>query len=173
MIVQLVLTKEIINECLKVHYNEKMNSKRLMQRLILIPIALAGLGIYLIYSELQRPEPGQNLYMGFLYIGFAFSYYFFMRYRTIKGGRQLLKTLGSHSSFNMEILDDRLITTTTSGSFETTWDAFTKALISTDNVLLYQADNTFSMFNRRFFTGNDFEQFKKMVREKVAVVNEA
>ena len=173
MLIQLALTKEVINECLKVHYAEKTNSRKLTQRLILIPIALAGLGVYLIYSELQRAEPGQNLYMGFLYIGFASSYYFFMRYRTIKGGAQLLRSLGSHSSFTMDVDAEKLVTTTTSGSFDTTWDAFSKAIISTDNVLLYQADNTFSMFNRSFFTGNDFEDFKKLVREKVAVILES
>ena len=90
-----------------------------------------------------------------------------MRYRTIKGGGQLLKTLGSHSSFTMDVDGEKLVTTTTSGSFETTWDSFSKAIVSQDNVLLYQADNTFSMFNRRFFTGNDFEDFKRLVREKV------
>jgi hypothetical protein len=172
MLINLVLNKEIINECLKVHYAEKQNSRRLTQRLILIPVALVGLGIYLIYSELQRSIPGQNLYMGFLYIGFAASYYFFMRYRTIKGGGQLLKTLGSHSSFTMNVDAEKLVTTTTSGSFDTTWDAFTKAIVSTDNVLIYQADNTFSMFNRRFFTGNDFDDFKKLVREKVGIISE-
>lgn len=95
-----------------------------------------------------------------------------MRYRTIKGGGQLLRTLGSHSSFTMDVDAEKLVTTTTSGSFETIWNSFSKAIVSHDNVLLYQADNTFSMFNRGFFTGNDFEDFKKLVREKVAMISE-
>ena len=172
MNIQLALTEQIINDCLKLHYNEKYAKARLTQRLIMIPLALFALAAYLIYNELKRETPGQNLYMAFLYIGFAIAYYIFMRNRTIKGGKQLLKTLGSHSSFTIEATDEKLTTTTKAGSFDSTWESFTRALISKDNVLLYQADNTFSMFNRSFFSANDFEDFKTMVREKVAPVTE-
>jgi hypothetical protein len=172
MIIHLSLNEEIINECLKLHYSGKEASSRLRQRLILIPIALLALSAYLIYNELQRETPGQNLYMAFLYIGFAITYYFYMRYRTIKGGKQLLRTLGSNSTFEMYVTDEKLTTTTKSGSFDTTWDSFSRATISTENVLLYQSDNSFSMFNYRFFEGADFEEFKQLVREKVTPLTE-
>jgi hypothetical protein len=172
MIIHLSLNEEIINECLKLHYSGKEASGRLRQRLVLIPVALLALSAYLIYNELQRETPGQNLYMAFLYIGFAIAYYFFMRYRTIKGGKQLLRTLGSNSTFEMDVTDEKLTTTTKAGSFDSTWDSFTRATISKENVLLYQSDNSFSMFNYRFFQGGHFEQFKQMVREKVTPLTE-
>lgn len=172
MFIHLALTKEIINECLKLHYSEKQAANRLKQRLIFIPLALIAISVYLIYIELQRDTPGQNLYMAVLYIAFAFSYYFFMRYRTIKGGKQLLKTLGSNSTFTMEVSDDKLTTTTRAGAFDSNWDSFTHALISKDNVLLYQTNNSFSMFNHRFFEPEDFEAFKVLVRKKVSSVSE-
>jgi hypothetical protein len=172
MIIHLSLNEEIINECLKLHYSGKEVSGRLRQRLVLIPLMLFALSAYLIYNELQRETPGQNLYMAFLYIGFAIAYYFFMRYRTIKGGKQLLKSLGSNSTFEMDVDDEKLTTTTKAGSFDTTWDAFTRATISKQNVLLYQSDNSFSMFNYRFFEGGDFDTFKQMIREKVSPLTE-
>jgi hypothetical protein len=172
MIIHLSLNEAIINECLKLHYSGKEASGRLRQRLILIPVALIALSAYLIYNELQRETPGQNLYMAYLYIGFAIAYYFFMRYRTIKGGKQLLRSLGSNSTFEMDVTNEKLTTTTKAGSFDTTWDSFTGATISKENVLLYQSNNSFSMFNYRFFESGDFETFKQMVREKVKPVTE-
>jgi len=172
MLIHLDLTEDIINDCLKLHYTEKHTAKKLAQKLILIPLALFVISGYLIYNELKSQEPGQNLYMAFLYIGFAVSYYFFMRYRTIKGGRQLLKTLGSNATFKIEVSDDKLVTTTKAGHFDTTWNSFIRALITNENILLYQANNSFSMFNYKFFKTGDFADFKLLVKEKVAQVTE-
>lgn len=172
MLIQLALTEQIINECLKLHYTEQLAARRLKQRLILIPLALVAISCYLIYSELKRDTPGQNLYMAFLYIAFAISYYFFMRYRTIKGGRQLLKTLGNNATFSMQVFDDKLTTTTQAGTFDTTWESFTHAVISSQIVLLYQSDNSFSMFYHAFFQSDNFERFKLLVKQKVALVRE-
>lgn len=172
MFLQLALTKEIVNECLKLHYGEGLNSKRLRQRLILIPLVLIAIATYLIYDELKKETTGQNFYMAILYIGFGISYYFFMRFRTLNGGSRLLKTLGSNASFTMEIYDDKLVTTTTNGSFDTKWDSFIRGLISDENVLLYQANDSFSMFNHSFFKAGDFEAFKILVRKNVAEMAE-
>lgn len=173
MTINLAFTEAIINESLKLHYAQPQASRSLMRRLIFIPLALIGISAYLFYDELKREEPGQNLIMAFLYIGFAASYYFFMRNRTIKGGKQLLKTLGSNSNFVIDADAEKLTTTTKAGSFDSGWDSFTRALISKHNVLLYQTNNTFSMFHHSFFQGDDFEKFKQLVRENVTTVAEA
>jgi uncharacterized membrane protein len=173
MHIKIALTEEIINECLDLHYNKQLSGKRMKQRLVLIPLILILIAGYLIYTELQQPTPGQNLYMAFLYIAFAFAYYFFMRKRMLKAGKQLLKGLGENATFDMEADEENVTTITNTSKLTNTWNVFTAALVSENNVLLYQANNSFTMFNYRFFEPGEFEIFKAWTREKVAPVTEA
>jgi hypothetical protein len=173
MHIKIALTENIINECLALHYGKQHAGKKQKQKLIWIPLILIVISAYLIYSELKQPVPGQNFYLAFLYIAFAFAYYFFMRKRMVQAGKQLLKGLGANAAFDMEIDEEKLTTITNSATITHNWSAFTGALISSDNVLLYQADNSFTMFNYRFFTESEFELFKGWVREKVTSVSEA
>lgn len=172
MHIKVVLTENIINECLALHYGRQQFGKKQKQRLLWIPLVLISISVYLIYNELQQSSIGQNFYMALLYIAFAFSYYFFMRKRMMNAGSRLLKGLGENSSFDMDISEEGLTTITNKSTFSTSWSAFTRGLITDDNVLLYQADNSFSMFSSRFFTPEDFEVFKRWVREKVHPLQE-
>jgi hypothetical protein len=172
MRIKIALNEDIINECLALHYGKQISGKRARQRLVLIPIVLVSISAYLIYTELQQSVPGQNFYLAFLYIAFALSYYFFMRKRLLKGGKQLLKGLGENAFFEMEVDEDKLITYTLSSTLTTAWSELTRGIISRDNVLLYQSDNSFTMFNYRFFEGNDFDLFKTWTKEKVNPVTE-
>ena len=172
MHIKIALTEDIINECLALHYGKQVTGKKLKQRLFLIPSVLIIISAYLIYNEFNRPQPGPNLYLAILYIAFAIAYYLYMKNRMLKSGKQLLKTLGNNASFTMDVNENHLTTTTSTNSFNTDWEAFKSAIISKDNVLLYQADNSFSMFNYRFFYEDDFAIFKAWTKEKVSPVNE-
>ena len=167
MHIKINLTEDIINQCLELHYGDQPVGKKMKQRLLWIPLILFAIAAYLIYDELQQPVPGQNFIMAILYIGFGISYYVFMRKRLMKAGKRLLKNLGPNASFTMDINGDEIITTTTNGTLTTNWSAFTGALISKGNVLLYQSNNTFTMLNHTFFNPGDFDVFKSLVREKV------
>ncbi len=166
------LTEDIINQCLALHYHEQPTGKRMKQRLVLIPLMLLGVSGYIAYTELQQPKVGQNFYMALLYASFAFIYYFFMKNRLLRAGGKLLKNLGENASFEMEVNERELVTTTKNSTFTQAWNEFTGGLISKDNVLLYQANNSFSMFNYSFFEAEDFVAFKELVRDNVQSVVE-
>ncbi len=167
MHIKIGLTENIINECLKLHYGDQPAGKKLKKRLIWIPAILICLGIYLLIDEYRQPEKGSNTIMAFLYIAFAISYYLFMRKRLMKAGKRLLKNLGAEKNFTVDITGHQIVTTTPTFSNTLTWNDFTGALISPENVLLYQSNNTFTMFNYSFFKTGDFEEFKNMVRQNV------
>jgi hypothetical protein len=173
MQIKVNLTESIINQCLSVHYHDQPTGRRMKQRLILIPLVLVSISAYLIVTELQKSGGvGQNFYMALLYISFALIYYFFMRHRMMRAGGKLLKSLGENASFEMEVDEEKLVTTTRNSTFTSNWEDFTCALISKDNVLLYQANHSFSMFNYSFFLPGDFEIFKTWARNKVQPVLE-
>ena len=172
MHIQVALTKDIINQCLELHYDVQPAGKKSSKRLLLIPMLLVVLGGYLIYDEMRQPTPGQNLYMGVLYIGFAIAYYFFMRGRMLNAGGKIMKRMGANATFVVDASQDKVVTKTATQDLVNYWPDFTGALISKGNVLLYQQNETFTMFNHTFFKEGQFEQFKNLVREKVHPVKE-
>ena len=173
MQIKVNLTEDIINQCLSVHYHDQPTGRRMKQRLILIPLVLVSISAYLIVTELQKGgEVGQNFYMALMYISFALIYYFFMKNRMMRAGGKLLKSLGENANFEMEVDEGKLVTITPNSTFTSKWEDFTCALISKDNVLLYQANNSFSMFHHTFFFHGEFEVFKNWARNKVQPVLE-
>ena len=172
MYIEVALTSDIINQCLALHYYNQPAGKKLKQRLLWIPTILIVIAVALIIDESRRPEPGSNFFMAFLYIGIAISYYFFIRFRMIKGGTRMLKQLGGNANFTIHIQGDQLVTTTPFDTVTLSWQDFTGALISPKNVLLYQANNTFTMLHQSFFEPGDFEKFKELVRANVSPVKE-
>lgn len=172
MHIKVRLTENIINECLALHYHDQPTGRKMKQRLYLVPLIMLSVAAYILYDEWKQPRLGQNFYMALLYIGFAFIYYFFMRHRMMRAGGKLLKSLGENSSFDVEADEKGLTTTTAQSTFNQPWTAFTGALISCENVLLYQANHSFSMFHHSFFQQNDFDKFKEMVRGNVHPVME-
>ncbi|WP_207492216.1 YcxB family protein [Aridibaculum aurantiacum] len=170
MHIRVRLTEKIINDCLQLHYHDQPTGRRMRQRLYLIPLVMLGIAAFILYNELRSPAVGQNFYMALLYVSFAFIYYFFMRHRMMRAGGKLLRNLGENSSFEMDVNEEELTTTTKSQSFSQPWSSFTGGLISNNNVLLYQANNSFSMFNHSFFEAGDFDRFKQLVQDNVQPV---
>jgi hypothetical protein len=173
MHIKISLTEDVINKCLSLHYGRQTGSNKLKQRLIFIPAVLIIISCYLIYTEYQKTSPGPNLYLAVLYIAFAVGYYFFMKNRLLQAGKRLLKGMGENAEFEMEVDEEKLVTKTKTGTITTEWSQFIKAIVSKDNVLLYQQDNSFTMFNQSFFHPGDFVVFKTWTREKVSPVIEA
>jgi hypothetical protein len=113
-----------------------------------------------------------NVWLGALYIGFAIAYFLYMRHRREHTGKQLLRSLGENSAFTMDVSDDELVTKLADSTIQHGWSIFTKALISKDLILLYQQNNSFSMFERSFFANEDMDRFKTMVRRHVTDIKE-
>jgi len=167
MHIHVQLTEDIINQSLALHYHTQPEGIKLKRRLLWIPLVLFAIAAYLIYSELQKPEVGQNFYMALLYISFAIIYYFFMRHRMMRSGGKLLKNLGENATFDVELENEEMKTITKSNVLITKLDSFTGALMNADVVLLYQANHSFSMFHRSFFRAGDFELFKNTLKQHV------
>ena len=167
MIINIKLTETIVNECLTLHYRQKPAGKSLVRRLYLIPAFLIALAVYIIIDELRQPVIGFNFIMAFLYIGFAISYYFFMKKRLMQSGKSMLRHLGQDATYEVEATDQELVTKTYRQTFTNTWQSFTGAIVAENNVLLYQLNNSFTMFNHSFFEPGDFEKFKTMVKENI------
>ena len=167
MHIHIKLTEAIINECLVLHYRQNPASKGLVRKLYLIPAFLLILAVYLIIDDLQQPAIGFNFLMAIMYTGFAISYYFFMKKRLLPRAKSMLRNLGQDAQYEVDATVDQLTTKTYRETFTNSWQSFTKALTGADNVLLYQLNDSFSMFNSSFFEPGDFEKFKIMVQDHI------
>jgi hypothetical protein len=167
MKIKVRLTEPILNEALTLHYRYFGSSHK--RRLLLIPIVLIAVSVYLIYSELQKPTPGNNLYLGILYIVLAFAYYFYTRYRLQNMGKTLLKNMGENIHFDIEVTDEEVKTILANSTSTSQWDVFKNAVISPGLVMLYQQNNSFTMFDRSFFESEEeFNQFKELVKQHIS-----
>lgn len=151
MLIKVALTKDVINQCLALHYNNQPAGKKLRQRLLWIPLILIALAIFLLVDEWRQPVKGSNTYMALSYLGFAIAYYLYVKNRIMKAGKRMLHSLGPNANFSIETFDTELTTCTATEKFSITWQSFTGALIGTQNILLYQSNDTFTMLNRTFF----------------------
>lgn len=166
MEVKVRLNEQIINQSLQLHYRYFGSSHR--RRLLLVPVILIAVSLYLMYTEIQKPVLGTNFYLGILYIVFAVAYYFYMLYRMKNLGKTLLKSLGENVNFDMEIIDSTITTKLASSTTSSDWTTFKNAIISKDIVLLYQQNNTFSMFEKSFFNNEaDFSSFKNIITQHI------
>lgn len=170
MQIRIALTEEIVNQSLRLHY--RYVPARQKYAILLVPAVLMILAVYLIVKELAKPVFGQNGGLGILYIAISIGYYFWMRYRREHTGKQLIRGLGNNATFGMDANDDELITHLSDTSFQHQWPAFIKAIISKDLVLLYQQNQSFSMFHHSFFANEDFTGFKQLVSKHVHAVTE-
>ena len=166
MEVKVRLNEQIINDSLKLHYQYFGSSHK--RRLALVPVILIAVSVYLIYTEVQKPTLGTNFYLGILYIVFAVAYYYYMLYRMKNLGKMLFKNMGENSSFDMDINESSVTTKLASSTTTTDWTAFNNAIISSNIVLLYQQNNTFSMFEKTFFNSEaDFSSFKNIIIQHI------
>lgn len=166
MEIKIRLTEQILNDSLQLHYRYFGSAHK--RRLLLVPVILIAVSVYLIYSELQKAEKGTNFYLGLLYIVFAFAYYFYTRYRLQNMGKTLLKNMGENINFNMEVTEEEVKTILASSTTSTNWGVFTNAIISENIVMLYQRNNSFSMFEKSFFSSdNDFTSFKNIIIKNI------
>lgn len=167
MEIKIRLTEQILNDSLKLRYRYFGSNHR--RRLLLVPVILIAVSVYLIYKELQKEQKGNNLYLGILYIGFAFAYYFYTRYRMQNMGKALLKNMGENINFNMQVTDEEVKTVLPDSINSTNWTVFTNAIISEQIVMLYQKNSSFSMFEKSFFLNDtDFSLFKQLVEKNIS-----
>ena len=167
MEIKIRLTEQILNDSLKLHYRYFGAAHK--RRLLLVPVILIAVSVYLIYSELQKGQKGTNLYLGLLYIVFAFAYYFYTRYRIQNLGKTLLKNMGENINFNMQVTEEEVKTILSSSTTSTNWTVFTNAIISENIVMLYQQNNSFTMFEKSFFTNDaDFSLFKQLAEKNIS-----
>ncbi|MGE5105969.1 MAG: hypothetical protein ACM3H8_00360 [Sphingobacteriales bacterium] len=167
MEIKIRLTEQILNDSLKLHYRYFGSSHK--RRLLLVPVILIAVSVYLIYTELQKSKKGNNLYLGLLYIFFAFAYYFYTRYRMQNMGKTLLKNMGENINFDMQVTNEEVKTILPSSTTSTNWTVFTNAIISEQIVMLYQQNNSFSMFEKSFFSNEtDFNLFKQLVEKNIS-----
>lgn len=170
MQIHIALTEDIVNQSLRLHY--RYAPPRQKYAIALVPAILMLLALYLIVQELQKPVFGRNGWLGMLYIAMSAGYYFWMGYRREHTGKQLVKGLGSHATFVMDVNDYELVTQLSDSTFQHQWPAFIKAIISKELVLLYQQNQSFSMFHYSFFNSEDFTGFRQLVRRHVHAVTE-
>lgn len=170
MQIEVALTEAIVNQSLKLHYRYAPFRQR--YAVLFVPLILTLLGIYLIVKESTKPQFGESGWLGLLYIVMSAGYYFWMNYRREHAGKQLLKSLGTHTHFTMDVDDVQLVTHLGDTTYQHEWPAFMKAIISNNIVLLYQQNQSFSMFHLSFFNNDNFSHFKQLVRNQVHIVIE-
>ncbi|MBI2730558.1 MAG: YcxB family protein [Sphingobacteriales bacterium] len=166
MDIKVRLNEQIINNSLKLHYHYFGATHK--KRLLLVPVILVAVSVYLMYTEIQKSKLGTNFYLGILYIIFAIAYYYYMLYRMKNLGKTLLKNLGENINFDMDITESSITTKLASSTTTTDWSAFKNAIISNDIILLYQQNNTFSMFEKSFFNSDaEFNSFKNIITQNI------
>lgn len=170
MEINIQLTEDIINQSMKLHYANAPSRQR--YSLLYVPVALAFVGIFFIATELGKPQFGTNGWLGIVYEFMAVGMYFYLKRKRDHTGKYLLKAMGENASFDIEASENELVTKLKDSTLSHQWTAFHKALISTNIVLLYQGNQSFSMFDKTFFANDDFDHFKKMVKAHVMEVKE-
>ena len=114
---------------------------------------------------------GRNLWYSLpliLYGIIAVIVHFFLM-RSI-GSRAYKKLREYHDPMQIEIDEENVSLTIGENKSVIPWSDFKKALLSEEIVLLYPRDTVFFIFPKENFAGNDFEEFQKIVKEKVEKV---
>lgn len=150
------------------HYHNAPAKQR--YSLYYVPGALSFVGFYFLINELFKPQFGSNGWLGVIYQGLAVGLYFFLKRKRDHTGKFLLKAMGENTVFDMEVNDAELVTKLSDSTLIHQWTAFHKAIVGRDIVLLYQGNQSFSMFARSFFSNDDFAVFKKLVKAHVMEV---
>ena len=86
------------------------------------------------------------------------------------GKRAYKKLTEYHDPMQEEINEENISLTIGENKSVIPWSDFKKVLISDEMILLYPRDTVFFIFPRKNFAGNDFEEFPKLVKEKVEKV---
>lgn len=170
MEINVQLTEAIINQSMKMHYANAPAKQR--YSLLYVPIVLSFVGVYFIINELGKPQFGSNGWLGILYQAMAVGLYFYLKRKRDHTGKFLLKAMGENAAFDMEVNDNELVTKLSDSTLSHQWVAFHKAIIGRDIVLLYQGNQSFTMFAKSFFSNDDFDRFKKMVKQHVMEVKQ-
>ena len=170
MKINVKLTEDIINRSLHLHYANAPAKQK--HAILFVPAALTFIAIYLVAKDWYKPELIKTTGISLFYIILGLAYFFYMRYRREHTGRQLMKSLGENSQFQMEVNEQDVITRLPDNVLNHHWNSFGKALLGADLVLLYQPNLSFSMFHKSFFPEGDFSAFKKLVKEQVMEIKE-
>jgi len=86
-------------------------------------------------------------------------------------GRRAFKKLKDyHEPFSISVNEEGLIIEIKMKQYEVPWDNLKKALIADELILLYPNDAVFFIFPKENFSGNEFDEFEMIVKEKVGKV---
>ncbi|MES2772946.1 MAG: hypothetical protein V4722_02090 [Bacteroidota bacterium] len=170
MEINVQLTEDIINQSMKMHYANAPAKQR--YSLLYVPAALSFVGLYFLINELFKPQFGTTGWLGIFYQFMAVGLYYYLKRKREHTGKYLLKAMAENAAFDMEVNDEVLVTKLSDSTLSHQWTAFHKAIVGRDIVLLYQGNQSFTMFGRSFFANDDFDRFKKMVKEHVMEVKE-
>ena len=170
MEINVQLTEDIINRSLHLHYKSQPPRER--WKILYVPVLLVGISVYLLIKDYTSHQFTQTSWLAIVYIFMAIALGWYSGYKREHTGKQLLKSFGENSAFDMDVTDDEVITRLSDSTLNFQWTVFTKALISKDIVILYQQNNSLSMFDKSFFANDDFSRFKTMVRKHMMDVKE-
>jgi hypothetical protein len=170
MIIDISLTKEIVNQSLPVHYRHATFKQRAIPYATGVVLLIVG-----IFNTITQPDNiiGIERYLYlivFTVLGVAYTFWF--DYKRKSAGKAMIKMLGDRTDYEVEATDDGLTTRLTDATYDQKWTVYPKAIISKEVVLLYQQNKSFAIFHHSFFSNDDFDRFKNLVRKHMHEVKE-
>jgi hypothetical protein len=165
MIITFKYTPQLLQRAHELHYKKFFPLRGKIILILGLLAAWAGVLLALVKGG------GNNLWYSvplILYGIVAIAIHFFMT-KTI-GKRAFKKLIDYHDPFSISIGEDGLIIEIKAKQYEVPWSNLKKALIPDELILLYPSDAVFFIFPRGNFSENEFDEFRKIVREKVEKV---
>jgi hypothetical protein len=170
MLIEVALTKEIVNESLPVHYRHLDFKQRFLP--YIAPIFLCIYGVFYTVAAFTNDNFWVDIITpAFMFI-LALVYFLVIRHRQHNAGKQILKKIGDRTHHEIEVSEEELITRMIDATYNQKWTVYPKAVISKEVVLLYQQNKMFAIFHHSFFANDDFDKFKQLVRNRVHQVIE-
>lgn len=171
MIIEVDLTKDIINQCLPLHYRYAPFKQKYLT--LLFPVAaILIIGIGLTVNEPADVNGGNKWMYLYIYAPMLLVLTLWSVFKRNRAGKKILKRLGDNTHYEVEANEDELTFHLSHTTSRNKWPAFPRAVISKEVVLLYQQNSSFLMFHHSFFANDDFRKFKQLVQEHVHQVSE-
>jgi hypothetical protein len=171
MMTDIHLTIQYTPEDLQRGYTLHMQKRKpVRSRLLLIlGAALILIGFILMALNYLRPDDGFFfLFLRWLFIsyGIAVVLFYFWSVRNI--GKRIFKKLPDFAfPFTYHITETGISAKGKNIESMVEWGHYRYFVIADDFVLLYPNDLRFYLFPKKYFSGNDFETFVKLIRDKV------
>jgi hypothetical protein len=141
--------------------------------LLILGVLCIGYSLFLIIIALVRNEDQVKSYsVAFLVYGVIITLYY--KWKMSRMGKNIFRKVKEFEApLSYHISQDFVRVVAGNGtSTEMSWNSFTKALIKKDMLLLYPNQINFLMFPSGHFQSAEFEELKKLVKNKVPAVLE-